>query len=72
MPARPFLSSTPSAPIQHPKTPGFDAAESSRIGITNLSILVSKNELSVLLAAYNDAIDNVLYCARGLCLVARS
>ena len=50
--------------------PGFDSAELSRSGTTSLSRLVPSNELPLLLAAYNDAIDNVFYCALAVSCVA--
>lgn len=64
-----ILSSTLSAQLST-KIPGFDAAKLSRTGTTNLSRLVPKDELSVLLAAYNDAIDNVFYCALAVSCLA--
>jgi hypothetical protein len=57
-----ILSNTLSAQLST-KIPGFDAAKLSGTGTTNLSRLVPKDQLSVLLAAYNDAIDKVFYCA---------
>lgn len=45
------------------KIPGLDVARLSNSGATNLANIVSKDDLPVLLAAYNEAIDNVFYCA---------
>lgn len=50
--------------------PGFDTAKLSQSGTTNLSRLVPKDKLPLLLAAYNDAIDNVFYCALAVSCVA--
>ena len=52
------------------KIPGFDAAKLSASGTTNLSRLVPTEQLPILLAAYNKAIDNVFYCALALSCVA--
>ena len=64
-----ILSNTLSAQLST-EIPGFDAAQLSRTGTTNLSRLVPEDKLSVLLAAYNDAIRNVFYCALAVSCVA--
>lgn len=50
--------------------PGLDVTAVSSSGATDLSKLVSKNQLPLLLAAYNAAIDNVFYCALAVSCVA--
>ena len=53
--------------------PGFDAARLSETGTTDIASLVPEDKLPLLLAAYNDAIVNVFYCAlavSGLAFVA--
>lgn len=52
------------------KIPGFDAAKLSGTGATNLARLVPADQLPLLLAAYNDAIRNVFYCALAVSCVA--
>ena len=50
--------------------PGLDVTAVSNSGATDLSKLVSKDKLPLLLAAYNAAIDNVFYCALALSCLA--
>ena len=64
-----ILSNTLSAQLST-KIPGFDAAKLLEAGATNLSRLVPQDKLPVLLAAYNNAIDNVLCCALAMSCVA--
>lgn len=52
------------------RIPGFNAAQLSGTGTTNLSRLVPMDQLPTLLAAYNDAIVNVFYCALAVSCVA--
>lgn len=63
------LSSTLSARLST-EIPGLDAAKLSGTGVTNLASLVPKDKLPGLLAAYNDAIVNVFYCALAMSCVA--
>lgn len=64
-----ILSSTLSTQLST-KIPGFDPADLSATGTTDLSTLVPKDLLPVLLAVYDDAMDNVFYCALALSCVA--
>jgi len=64
-----ILSSTLSTQLST-KIPGFDAAKLSGTGVTDLSKLVTRDLLPVLLAAYNDAMDNVFYCGLALSCLA--
>ena len=45
------------------KIPGLDLGKLSQTGATDLSQLVPKDKLPVLLAAYNKGLVNVFYCA---------
>lgn len=50
--------------------PGFDVSKLAQTGTTNVASLVPEDKLPVLLAAYNDAIVNVFYCALAVSCVA--
>ena len=50
--------------------PNFDAARIATSGATDVRKMVSKQQLPVLLKAYNAGIDNVFYCALGLTCLA--
>ena len=63
------LSSTLSARLKN-QIPGFNAAQLSNTGTTDLSLLVPNDKLPVLLEAYNVAIVNVFYCALAVSGVA--
>lgn len=43
--------------------PGFDPALITRTGATDIRKLVPKDKLTLVVAAYNTAINNVYYCA---------
>lgn len=50
--------------------PGFDTSSLAKTGTTNVASLVPEDKLPVLLAAYNDAIVNVFYCALAVSCLA--
>lgn len=50
--------------------PGFDASAISSAGATEIKGLVSKQDLPIVLAAYNAGIDNTFYCALAASCVA--
>ncbi len=52
------------------KIPGLDIGKLSQTGATDLSQLVPKDKLPVLLAAYNEALVNVFYCALAMSCAA--
>ena len=52
------------------KIPGLDVGKLSQTGATDLSQLVPKDKLPVLLVAYNEALVNVFYCALAVSCVA--
>lgn len=52
------------------KIPGLDVRKISSSGATNLTRLVSKDMLPILLAAYNKGLVNVFYCALGVASLA--
>jgi hypothetical protein len=51
------------------KIPGLDVNKLSQTGATDLSGLVDKAELPILLTAYNKAIVNIFYCALAMACV---
>ena len=64
-----ILSNTLSTQLSK-SIPNLDIAALSSSGATDLSKLVSADQLPVLLAAYNTAIVNVFYCALALSCLA--
>lgn len=63
------LSSTLRVQLRN-KIPGLDIAKLSQTGATDLSQLVSIDELPVLLTVYNEALVNVFYCALAMSCAA--
>jgi hypothetical protein len=45
------------------RLPGFDVSVIANAGATQIQGLVSKEELPIVLTAYNTGIDNTFYCA---------
>jgi len=52
------------------KIPGLDTAKIAQSGATEIAQLVSKEQLPVLLAAYNKGIVNIFYCALAMACAA--
>jgi hypothetical protein len=52
------------------KIPGLDIGKLSQTGATDLSQLVPKDKLPVLLVAYNEALVNIFYCALAVSCAA--
>jgi hypothetical protein len=63
------LSSTLASQLST-KIPGLDAAKLAGAGATNLASLVPRDELPLLLTAYNLAIRNVFYVALAVSCLA--
>jgi len=64
-----ILSSTLKTQLRQ-SVPGLDVSSLSRSGASDLSSLVSADQLPLLLEAYNKGINNVFYCALGLSALA--
>lgn len=64
-----ILSSTLKEQLRH-SIPGLDVLSISSSGASDLSSLVSAEQLPLLLRAYDKGIDNVFYCALGLSCLA--